>query len=104
MTEAMSTVERIRIFSTVHFLEQFLAKNRNHRYTVSHNESFEPDRTSRHRRCPAVRVAAGHITLWLGALSEDRGAEDFLGPGGRRNPLKTLNSDKEIQGNPRVFL
>jgi hypothetical protein len=25
-------------------------------------------------------------------------------PGGQRNTLKTLDSDKEIKGNPRVFL
>jgi hypothetical protein len=27
-----------------------------------------------------------------------------LAPGGQRNPLKTLASDKEIQGNPSLFL
>ena len=26
------------------------------------------------------------------------------GPGGQRNPLKTLDSDKAIQGNPSLFL
>jgi hypothetical protein len=28
----------------------------------------------------------------------------FLAPGGQRNPLKRLNSDKEMQGNPSLFL
>jgi hypothetical protein len=28
----------------------------------------------------------------------------LFAPGGRRNPLKRLKTDKEIQGNPSLFL
>jgi hypothetical protein len=36
--------------------------------------------------------------------AEKGGAKDFLAQGGQRNRLKSLNSDKEIQGNPSFFL
>jgi hypothetical protein len=38
------------------------------------------------------------------AFARDNGGEDFLAQGGRRNPLKSLDSAKGIQGNPSFFL
>jgi hypothetical protein len=33
-----------------------------------------------------------------------KGGERFFALGGHDNPLKRLNPDKEIKGNPRLFL
>jgi hypothetical protein len=33
-----------------------------------------------------------------------RDEKDFFAPGGQRNPLKRLKTDKGIQGKPGVFL
>jgi hypothetical protein len=33
----------------------------------------------------------------------ERAEEEFLAPGGQRKPLKRLDSDKGIQGNPSLF-
>jgi hypothetical protein len=35
------------------------------------------------------------MTLWLWALSEEKEEQKNFRPGGRRNPLIRLNSDKE---------
>jgi hypothetical protein len=36
--------------------------------------------------------------------SAKKRAKDIFGPGGQRNPLKTLDSAKEIQGKTSLFL
>ena len=37
-------------------------------------------------------------------LGDPGDKKDFFAPGGRCNPLKRLKTDKEIQGNPSLFL
>jgi hypothetical protein len=56
------------------------------------------------RRSEALRARAKAYTILAQCFSARRGTKDFWGPGGRRNPLKRLNSAKEIQGKPRLFL
>jgi hypothetical protein len=43
-------------------------------------------------------------TYDLSALNGEKGAIDFFAPGGQRNPLKSLDSAKEIQGKTSLFL
>ena len=42
------------------------------------------------------------LKRFLGPAAKER--EKIFCPGGRCNPLKNLNSDKRIQGNPSLFL
>ena len=44
------------------------------------------------------------MPLQLWASEREKKAENVSTPGGRRKPLERLNSDKEIQGKPSLFL
>src|SRR5208282_719113 len=52
------------------------------------------------RRIASARICRRSSVL----LNRERGAKDISGPGGPRNPLKRLKSDKEIQGKPSRLL
>jgi hypothetical protein len=86
------------------FFEQLLAKNRNHHYTAitmnALSQTEKPDTT----RGTALASLARHFTLHVGAIAGAKGTDDFFGPGGRRNSLKSLVSANEIKGKSCVFL
>ena len=83
--------------------EQFLQENRNPCYDLIRNERLGPDRDDFEGE-ESQRLALEpdcNFRLLLQRLARE---QIFFAPGGRRNPLKRLNPDKEIQGNPSLFL
>jgi hypothetical protein len=74
-----------------------LAKNRNHHYTAVVMSDLSPIGRSGTTASAGLRARAGAYAIAAQRLNGEKGAEDFFGPGGQRNPLKTLDSDKEIQ-------
>jgi hypothetical protein len=69
--------------------------------TIAMNDSSQMDEPALGWSA-AVPVRGG--TYRLSALDGEKGAIDFFGPGGQRNPLKSLDSAKEIQGKTSLFL
>jgi hypothetical protein len=56
------------------------------------------------RRKRVPRSSARRLYLAATVLIRRRRQKEKNRLGGQRNPLKMLDSDKEIKGNPRVFL
>jgi len=56
------------------------------------------------RRRRAPRGSARKLYVVVTAFIRRRRQKEKNGLGGQRNPLKTLDSDKEIKANQRVFL
>src|SRR5271155_3668362 len=87
------------------FPEQMLARNRKHRYNaIRMNDPSQIGRPAP-RRSAALRARAEAYAIRARCFSAGRGDQkNLLGPGGPRNPLKRLDSAKEIQGKPCLFL
>jgi hypothetical protein len=84
----------------VQFFEQLLPENRSPCYAGAMKPPIDNARAR--RRNPAVVGAPKYITR-MGSNQGIRKKEK-IALGGRRNPLKRLVSDKEIQENQSLFL
>jgi hypothetical protein len=93
------------VFSvTCDFFEQFLAKKQTCHYTAITMNDLHPHPTARPKEQRRIARAAGAYNIATERSEPGEEGKDYSGPGGRRNPLKRLDSAKEIQGKPSLFL
>jgi hypothetical protein len=85
----------------VRFFEQLLPENRSPCYAGAMTRPIDNARAMRRRNPAAVGATKIHHQYELQPSNPEKRKNAL---GGRRNPLKRLVSDKEIQDNPSLFL